>query len=50
MYADLSGGMRLTCTDRGRECMKARKSWATANEAFYQYVVNANKRKEFVRL
>jgi hypothetical protein len=30
--------------------MKALKSWATVNEAFYQYVVDPNKGNEFVRL
>jgi glutathione S-transferase len=30
--------------------MKALKSWAKVNEAFYQYVVDPNKGKEFVRL
>ena len=30
--------------------MKALKNWAKANEAFYQYVVNPNKGKDFVRL
>jgi len=30
--------------------MKALKSWAKVNEAFYQYVVEPNKEKEFVRI
>jgi glutathione S-transferase len=30
--------------------MKALKSWAKVNEAFYKYVVDPNKGKEFVRL
>jgi len=30
--------------------MKALKSWARVNEAFYQYVVEPNKEKEFVRI
>ena len=30
--------------------MKALKSWATVNQAFYKYVVDPNKGKEFVRL
>ena len=30
--------------------MKALKSWAKVNEAFYKYVVDPNKEKEFVRL
>ncbi len=30
--------------------MKALKSWASVNEAFYKYVVNPNEGKEFVRV
>jgi hypothetical protein len=30
--------------------MKALKSWSKVNEAFYKYVVDPNKRKEFVRV
>ena len=30
--------------------MKALKSWPKVNEAFYKYVVDPNKGKEFVRL
>jgi hypothetical protein len=30
--------------------MKALKSWAKVNEAFYKYVVDPNKGKEFVRV
>lgn len=30
--------------------MKSLKSWAKVNEAFYQYVVEPNKEKEFVRI
>jgi glutathione S-transferase len=30
--------------------MKALKSWAKVNEAFYQYVVDPNRGKEFVRI
>ena len=30
--------------------MKALKNWAKVNEAFYKYVVDPNKEKEFVRL
>ena len=30
--------------------MKALKSWVKVNEAFYQYVVDPNKGKEFVRV
>jgi hypothetical protein len=30
--------------------MKALKSWTKVNEAFYKYVVDPNKGKEFVQL
>jgi len=30
--------------------MKALKSWSTVNEAFYKYIVDPNKGKEFVRV
>jgi hypothetical protein len=35
---------------RWRGNMKALKNWSKVNEAFYQYVVEPNKGKEFVRI